>query len=280
MSEVSIAFGAERHLIGTLSLPPATGPAPCAVLLLNAGVIHRIGPHRFNVKLARALAQRGIPSLRFDLSGQGDSRLPAQAQSFERQAVEDLKIAMDHMQRLCGIDHFIIAGICSGAQNGLAVADEDPRVTGLWMLDPYIYPTRKTHWIRYRMQLKTGWWRTVRSWVASLGQQVIERMRQYLRPRTDEPAVVDYGHRTPSRAAFAALLNRLSERGTRICLIYTGSMLWHFNYPEQLHDAFAGEPFLDRVRCEFIPDVDHTATLLRSQQRLIGQMCDWLDDSR
>lgn len=279
MSEISIAFGPDRHLIGTLSLPEGGARQGCAVLLLNAGVIHRIGPHRFNVKLARELARRGVPSLRFDISGQGDSRVPANALPFERQAVADLRAAMDHMQRLCSVDQFVVAGICSGAQNGLAVADEDPRVAGLWMLDPYIYPTRKTQWVRYHMQLKAGWWRTIRSWVFSLSQHVMERLRQYLRPRTDEPTVVDYGHRIPGRAAFAALLNRLSERGTRICLIYTGSMLWNYNYPEQLRDAFAGEPFLEAVRCEFMPDVDHTATLLKSQQKLIEQMCKWLDES-
>ena len=103
--------------------------------MLNAGVIHRIGPHRFNVKLARALASQGAAVLRMDLSGQGDSGVHPQALPFQEQAIADLRAAMDHLQRICSVDRFVIAGICSGAFNGLATALVDERVAGLWMLE-------------------------------------------------------------------------------------------------------------------------------------------------
>ena len=54
--ESLVQLGAEGHLVGTLVQP--TGPsAAVGVLFVNAGVIHRIGPHRIHVKLGRALAQ-------------------------------------------------------------------------------------------------------------------------------------------------------------------------------------------------------------------------------
>lgn len=152
MTEVTLSFGAERHLVGTLCRPGDAAVGDCAVLLLNAGVIHRIGPHRFNVKLARALARAGLPSLRLDLSGQGDSRLPAQPLPYPQQAVADLRAAMDHLQGLLGVQRFVIAGICSGANHGLAAADADPRVAGLWMLDTHLYPTPRTRRERWRLQ--------------------------------------------------------------------------------------------------------------------------------
>ena len=47
------------------------------VVLLNAGIIHRIGPNRLYVQLARRLASRGHAVLRFDLAGIGDSEPPS-----------------------------------------------------------------------------------------------------------------------------------------------------------------------------------------------------------
>ena len=51
MIERSIAFGADGGLIGTLCLPSIPGANGSGVgqILFNAGVVHRIGPHRINV---------------------------------------------------------------------------------------------------------------------------------------------------------------------------------------------------------------------------------------
>ncbi len=55
MDDIPLQFGPDDRMLGIWT--PAQGdPAPVACLLFNAGVIHRIGPHRINVKAARALA--------------------------------------------------------------------------------------------------------------------------------------------------------------------------------------------------------------------------------
>jgi hypothetical protein len=91
LDESTLCFGAEQSLIGVLARPgEALGPARVGCLLLNVGVNHRIGPRRLNVKLARALAGLGIPSLRFDLSGVGDSRASAAQNDFRQQALIDM----------------------------------------------------------------------------------------------------------------------------------------------------------------------------------------------
>ena len=101
MNEIPLVFGADRHLVGILTLPSQGDPRPIAFLLINAGVIHRVGPHRINVKLARHLAGLGFASLRFDLSGQGDSRnaLSAGTIGHAQQSIADLRAAMDHLTR-------------------------------------------------------------------------------------------------------------------------------------------------------------------------------------
>ena len=73
MKEHAIVFGREATSVGIVTEPAAkhTSPSLPAVVILNSGVIHRVGPNRIYVALARDLAALGFPVLRFDLSGIG-----------------------------------------------------------------------------------------------------------------------------------------------------------------------------------------------------------------
>ena len=65
MHEEIVSFGEGNSLVGILSTPahPAAGPRT-ACLFPNVGLAHRIGPHRLNVRLARAGTQRhALPAL-------------------------------------------------------------------------------------------------------------------------------------------------------------------------------------------------------------------------
>lgn len=275
MNEVSLSFGAQGCLSATLTLPAGEAPSPLGVVLLNVGVIHRIGPHRFNAKLARALAREGLATLRMDLSGQGDSGTPEQALPFEEQAVAELRCAMDHFQRICPVERFAIAGICSGAYSGLAAALADQRVVALWMLDGYAYPTPRARWKRFTDRLRDAPLRALGSWLRRHARRAARRMRQAA-GRSLSHEWWDFGRRPPPREVFGRDVQALVDRGVAVCFVYSGSMRWHFNYPEQLREAFSGFAFVDRVRCEYLPGADHTATTLATQQRLIRSVVDWL----
>ena len=60
MTEHTLAFGLNKALIGTICLPSTAQSSGIGVIFFNAGVVHRIGPHRIHVRLARALAAKGI----------------------------------------------------------------------------------------------------------------------------------------------------------------------------------------------------------------------------
>ena len=72
--EKVVRFGRETKLVGVLSEPQGGGPVREPMLLLvNSGILHRVGACRFHVRLARRLASEGVSALRFDFSGIGDS---------------------------------------------------------------------------------------------------------------------------------------------------------------------------------------------------------------
>jgi len=79
LRERAVTFGGERRLFGILTSPPpgAKRTDLPAIIMLNAGSIHRIGAHRLYVPMARRWAALGFQVLRVDLSGIGDSPVGA-----------------------------------------------------------------------------------------------------------------------------------------------------------------------------------------------------------
>jgi hypothetical protein len=74
VKERAHTFGSHQGLVG-ITCEPDAGPGldlP-GFIFFNIGLNHRVGPQRVQVELARALAVQGFASLRFDLSGLGDS---------------------------------------------------------------------------------------------------------------------------------------------------------------------------------------------------------------
>ena len=74
MTETPFYFyrGATR-LFGMLHAPPSPGPARTAYVMSHPFGEEKLWSHRVFVVFARTLAARGIPVLRFDYSGAGDS---------------------------------------------------------------------------------------------------------------------------------------------------------------------------------------------------------------
>ena len=66
MKEEAIVFGDDDHLIGIFTHAAMPGENAPVFIQLNAGMLHRVGPNRLSVKIAKALSEIGIPSFRFD----------------------------------------------------------------------------------------------------------------------------------------------------------------------------------------------------------------------
>lgn len=268
MIERSFAFGPDEGLIGTVCLPQhhqGVG-ATIGVLLFNAGVVHRIGPHRINVRLARQLAESGIPSIRFDLAGQGDSARSHGNLGFEEQAVKDIQAAMDCLGNMANVSRFALFGFCSGGVHSFVTAKIDERVAGLLMYDTYIYPTLKSKVNRYIIKIRArGFVSSTLGWTKRQFLANFKRLRGEHKSDSTIATMSQAGAFVqPSAHEFAETVWRLHRLGMRIGVIYSGGFE-QYNYRNQFADAFKKYGLTEFVTSEFLHEMDHSATLVAQQ---------------
>jgi pimeloyl-ACP methyl ester carboxylesterase len=276
MSERSIVFGENNSLVGTISLPTTRRGdiKDIGCLLFNAGIIHRIGPHRINVRIARQLADNGLSSIRFDLSGHGDSARPSGDKSFEDQALIDVRAAIDALAVTANARRFAIFGFCSGAYHAFAAALADERVSGILLLDAYRYPTAKTHlfhyWNRLRQHLAlNGPLAVIQRAVASIAEDEAARHHESPAPELGRINFI------PPKEEFAKGLNTLLARGVNIHMIYSGGTIREYNYPDQFRDTFRRFGVADRIKADFLSELDHAVTGLADQADLVRRVIEW-----
>lgn len=137
MREEAINFGEFKSLVGIVANPAGQNKKhiKTAVVLLNPGIVHRVGPGRVYVKIARALASLGFVTLRFDFSGIGDSTVRHDNLRFEKSAINETRDAMDYLAKTRGIEYFILLGGCSGAEVSFETARCDTRVIGALLIN-------------------------------------------------------------------------------------------------------------------------------------------------
>src|SRR5690606_3143992 len=130
MNEAVLRFGDDARLAGILARP-ARATASLALVCITAGLVHRPGPYRLYTELTRTAAALGIPALRFDVSGIGESHRAEVTSDAEHRAMEDVRAALDALQAETGCRRFVLLGLCSGAEVAHLVALADARVHGV-----------------------------------------------------------------------------------------------------------------------------------------------------
>ena len=280
MNEQVLTFGEDNRLTGVITptTPEMTAePLAPVLIILSAGIVHRIGPHRLHVKLARRAASLGFPTLRFDLSGLGESLPAAPGIGYEAQAVADTRAAIAQMQAVFGSRTIILAGLCSGADNAYRAALEDEAVTGLILLDPYAYENRSAK-IAYLAKRAQDPEKLMR-FVGNLPNKLMgtDRAGQLAyEPTPDGQEDPDNDRIPPPRAAFGRDLEKLASRGTEMCLVYTHSVHHCLNRPEHFFATFSEFDFRDRITVFTAMDATHTFSTLESQGKLLTALEGWL----
>jgi alpha/beta superfamily hydrolase len=280
MNEQTVVFGPEQHLVGTITHPaqPKPGRAGVMVLLTNAGVIPRIGPHRLNVKLARHFAQMGVASLRFDMSGLGDSRRSGSRRSTGDQFVADTIAAMDLAKQQFGCTQFIMVGFCSGADVAHLTALDDARLRAIVMWDSYVYPNTKAKLFGFIHRAR-------RHGLHAAFVKALRFVRAASKNRNESAAAgqpaegpVIFGRsRMPPRDEFGKNIRTLVDRGVELHFVYSGGEPDWYNYERQFHDMFEPYGFVDRVAYTYLTQSDHTLTQPKAQDAFIQCVDGWLE---
>ncbi len=236
-------------------------------------MLHRVGPHRLHVILARRIAASGLPSLRLDLGGIGDSIASSDATSFRDSAVADTRAAMTGVTAAVGTERFVLFGVCAGADNSIGTALVDDRVAGIVLVDPPTYPTRRgqLRYLRARVA-EQGSPRNVARWGLRLAERRVRLAVAMLGRRSVEDPPSE-GRELPPAATFGAQLTTLVDRGVRILAVFSGIHGPRYNHPDQLFELFP--ELRGRLDHRYFPGANHTFTELAAQAQLIDAVAGW-----
>ena len=277
--EEAARFGPDGSLVGIVTRPKPTTPAwrpaspetrdalPLAksglagVVFLNAGLIHRVGPNRVYVRMARILAQHGIASLRFDLSGVGDSPTGSDPDVLRRWVAET-RHAIDHLEGEAGVDEFILVGNCSGAALAYLTAREDSRVHAAALVNPQ--PNGNLRYYLRLARTQPNFWRRA---VRGGSNYALAAARLKRRRRRHESTAAE-----KSGADFDVLV----RRGCGLLLV---SCEWDASYDgfyRPLQRKRANGDRDSAIDFALVPGANHDFSTIASQDRLVETVCGWV----
>ena len=292
--ERALAYDDAGRLFGILAQPaePVGRRGRTAILFLNVGSNHHIGPHRMYVTLSRELAALGFTAFRFDVAGLGDSRAhpgTKENQLYSRASIGDVQQAMTFLVRTIEAERFVLFGICSGAYLAFHTTVADPRVSGQILVNPQTFQWREgdslelkikkesykaTRFYRQALFRKDTWVRLYRQEINLLGiaDELYDRSRQQLASRVSRALSMTNGAGKVARS-FADI----SDRGTYSLLVYSGNDGGIDVIEAHLGTGGGRMRRRKNFRFELIDGADHTITPLPAQEKLErllgGYMC-------
>lgn len=150
-----------RGIVGVMTRPAQDTSPDLAVVVANAGSVHLPGPNQVNVELTRFLGDRGVVSLRIDLSNLGESCVGAPEQenmTYPDQGVEDVLGVVDGLAETLPGRRIVLSGVCSGAYHSFQAAIHarpDSKLAGAILINPLTYYWEKGSSVLSRDDLRT-----------------------------------------------------------------------------------------------------------------------------
>lgn len=255
------------RLFGVLT-EPVDGPTPalCAVLL-NSGAIRHVGQNRMWVESARRWAARGVPTLRLDVEGigdaDGDGERYADVTQFYRPALGDqVRAALDALERRGLPGRFVVAGLCAGAYWAFEGARSDPRVlaafmvnTGALVWDPALVIERDARRMGKLARL-SSWRRILRGHVSSSLMRASVRALLLSVVRLPRSLTARRALAAAGGDPLVAALDHLRDDGKHVLLAFCDG--------EPMAEELSRDGYLERlerwpnVTLERFPGRDHT----------------------
>jgi exosortase A-associated hydrolase 1/exosortase A-associated hydrolase 2 len=274
----------EEWLYGVLDLP-AQARGQRGVLVVVGGPQYRAGSHRQFTLLARRLALEGIPAMRFDYRGMGDSE--GEIRNFEH-VQEDLRAAVDRfLLDVPSVREVVLWGLCDGASASSLYAPLDARVAGLALLNPWVRTEEGAakamlkHYYKDRL-LDPALWKKIASGqfdYAGAARSFFQLAGSVLSPKraADAPAPAEAGAAAPAAPALAPLPERMQAalsrfRGPALVML-SGADLTAQEFGDVADGSRPWRELMaaQRVTRHTLPGADHTC----SQRSWQDQVEDW-----
>lgn len=283
-------YGADE-LVGMLH--PGLPSADTAVLVVVGGPQYRVGSHRQFVHLARALGAAGVPVLRFDYRGMGDSS--GELLGFEYIA-DDITAALDALQsQLPNIKRVVLWGLCDAASAACFYAPTDQRVAGLVLLNPWARSESgeaRTFLKHYYLQRLASWdfWKSLVGGRVNLAATVTSLKDNLVRALSVESS--DGAHPNPDIETKTEERSSHTQKGPLIERMFAG--LSRFRHPVMIiisgrdltaaeftgachsHRSFRRLLTENRIQRRDLPEADHTFSREVWRQQVAQWTITWL----
>jgi len=280
VEERALTFACKgERLLGIVSLPAASTAteAPTrGVLIVVGGPQYRAGSHRQFTLLCRALAGAGIPAMRFDYRGMGDSE--GTQRGFDTVDL-DVRSAIDaFMQAVPSLREIVLCGLCDGAAASVFYAPTDARVRGLLLFNPWVRTeegaARATlqHYYRARLFDK-DFWRKLAAGKFRPGAALASALRLLRQSRAASTPKQDKVESLPER-----MYRQLERFDGRVLVVLSGADLTAQEFAGLAQSSPAWRRLLDDARvtrCD-LPGADHTFSLRAWQDEATRQACAWM----
>lgn len=289
MKEYAVLLGKDRSLVGILTENENENVSEenrlTGVLLLNAGLIHHIGPNRIYVKMARLLASIGFVVLRFDFSGIGDSGIRKDKLPVIESMADEMRQAMDYLEQTKGIKQFNCIGFCSGAAAAGQISVVDHRVKKAILIDPPVPESPQTELMAHSKYYSKqalfnphSWLKflLMRSSYSNICGAVWMEIKARLRPDLSR-------FREASEIAneLKKFFRTLRMKGVQLFMVYSEDSegdIGERYFLEVVKEEYRMMQDSGLLTSEKLHEADHLATPLASQEWLLNLISKWMDE--
>lgn len=251
-------------------------PEPLGIVVVPGAPQYRVGAHRLFVTLARRFAHEGWTVLRFDRRGFGDNA--AAETSFEHTGAEitaAIDTLLDAHPHLEGV---ILLGLCDGASATLLHGEQDRRIKGSILINPWVRRTEshakallKRHY-GSRVTQTERWMYLLRSpkaLVAAIGRFFGTVGAAVRPPREPRPDFVDH------------MMSALHASTHPVLVTLSTNDLTAQEFDAAVRTAIGWRPLTHRnVHVARIKNADHTFTQKEHLLSLGDEVLNWLDEWR
>lgn len=261
---------------------PGVDASTGMLIIVAGGPQFRVGAHRQFVVLSRAMADAGLPVLRFDHRGTGDS--DGEYRGFLDMG-DDIQAALDQFFiEFPALQRVVIWGECESASAAAFYACDDERVEGIFMVNPWIRTesgqaqTYLKHYYWHRLR-DPDFWRKVKSGDFSL----LRSVKGWLGLVSD----VRRGRKEAAQAQTQEDLSvlPLPERLTRSLMRFNGRIYILTSGKDYIAQEFKdfiasselwrGSDLNQRIIFSDMTDADHTFSRSHWREQLFRETREW-----